>query len=57
MSYMRMEEQIASHLAFLKKEQFAVDELLIDKGFIRCNIIGEPTGRGELCYHTKMTLL
>jgi phage/plasmid primase-like uncharacterized protein len=57
MSYMTMEEQIASHLTFLKKEQLAIDDLLIDKGFVRCNIVGESAGRGELCYQTKKTLL
>jgi len=57
MSYMTMEEQIASHLIFLKNEQLAVEELLIDKGFTRCNIIGESQGRGELCYQTKKNLL
>jgi len=57
MSYMTIEEQIASHLAFLKKEQFVIDDLLIDKGFIRCNMIGDSASRGELCYQTKKTLL
>lgn len=57
MSYMTMEEQIISHLDFLKKEQLAIDDLLIDKGFVRCNIVGESTGRGELCYQTRKTLL
>jgi len=49
MSYMTIEEQIASHLAFLSNEQVAVDELMIDKGFLQ--------GRGELCYQTKKTFL
>lgn len=57
MSYMTMEEQIASHLAFLKNERMAVEELLVDKGFIRCDITGAPQGRGELCYQTKKTFL
>lgn len=56
MSYMTMEEQIISHLTFLKKEQIAVDDLLIDQGFVRCHFIGESIGRGELCYQTKKTL-
>lgn len=57
MSYMTMEEQISSHLTFLREHNFAVKELHIDKGFIRCHEIGEITGRGELCYQTKMTQL
>jgi len=57
MSYMTMEEQVQSHLTFLKNEQIDVEELFIDKGFIRCDITGEPHGRGELCYQTKKTLL
>jgi hypothetical protein len=57
MSYMNMEEQIRSHLMFLEKEQIAVEDLLIDQGFIRCNFIGESIGRGELCYQTKKTQL
>lgn len=56
MSYMTMEGQIASHLAFLKNEQIAITELQLDKGFIRCDILG-TSGRGELCYQTKKTLL
>jgi phage/plasmid primase-like uncharacterized protein len=57
MGYMTMEEQIASHLAFLKKHNFAVDELRINCGFVRCHAIGKITGRGELCYQTKTTQL
>jgi hypothetical protein len=57
MSYMTMEEQIASHLTFLKNEQLTVDELLIDKGFVRCDIVGTSQSRGELCYQTKKTSL
>jgi len=56
MSYMTMEEQITSHIAFLKNEQIAINELQLDKGFIRCDIVG-TSGRGELCYQTKKTLL
>lgn len=57
MSYMTMEEQMASHLTFLKNEQLDITELLIDKGFIRCNLQNAPQGRGEFCYQTKKTLL
>jgi phage/plasmid primase-like uncharacterized protein len=57
MSYKTMKEQIASHLAFLKDEQLDIAELMIDKGFIRCDIQGASQGRGELCYQTKKTLL
>lgn len=57
MSYMTMEEQIASHLAFLTENDFTVKELHIDGGFIRCNARSEITERGELCYQTKMTQL
>jgi hypothetical protein len=54
---MTMEEQIASHLTFLKEQNFYVNELHIDKGFIRCHAIGQTTDRGELCYQTKKTQL
>lgn len=57
MSYMTMEEQIASHLKFLAEHHFVVKELHIDQGVIRCNTIGETSGRGELCYQTKTTQL
>ena len=57
MSYMRMEEQIASHLTFLKEQNFIVDELHIDKGFIRCHAIDQTTNRGELCYQTRKNQL
>ena len=57
MSYMTMNEQIASHLTFLKGEQVVIEELLIDKGFIRCDVVGAPPGRGELAYQSKQTLL
>jgi phage/plasmid primase-like uncharacterized protein len=56
MSYMTMEEQIASHINFLKNEQLDIAELLIDKGFIRCDLQSASQGRGELCYQTKKTL-
>ena len=55
MSYMTLEEQVASHLAFLKEQDFAVEKLQIDAGFIRCNLIGQIIGRGEFCYQTKTT--
>jgi hypothetical protein len=57
MSYMTMEEQLTSHLAFLTAQDAVVKELHIDRGFIRCNTRGETEGRGELCYQTKMTQL
>jgi putative DNA primase/helicase len=57
MSYMTMEEQIASHLTFLREEQLLVEELVIDEGFIRCSPAGGAQGRGELCYQSKKTLL
>jgi phage/plasmid primase-like uncharacterized protein len=57
MGYMTMKEQIASHLAFLKEQNFAVDNLYIDSGFIRCSEIGHIASRGEFCYQTKTTQL
>jgi phage/plasmid primase-like uncharacterized protein len=49
MAYMSFEEQIASHLEFLKSEGLDVDQLKIDGGFIRC--------QRELCYKTTQTVL
>ncbi len=57
MGYMTMQEQIESHLSFLRQESFIIDTLQIDRGFIRCCSIMEPTGRGELCYQTKKTFM
>jgi phage/plasmid primase-like uncharacterized protein len=57
MSYMKMEEQMASHLAFLKNQNFAVEKLQINSGFVRCCAIDQTNGRGELCYQTKKTEL
>ena len=57
MSYMTMEEQIISHLEFLKQQNFIINELSIDKGFIRCSAIGNTMDRGEICYQTKRNLL
>lgn len=57
MSYMTMDEQLASHLAFLKNQNFAVEELHIDGGFVRCCAIDRTTGRGELCYQTQKNQL
>jgi phage/plasmid primase-like uncharacterized protein len=54
---MTIDEQIASHITFLKGEQIEIDELLIDREFVRCDIIGAPPGRGELCYKTKRSVL
>ena len=48
MSYMTMEEQIASHYAFLKEQNFAIETLNIDGGFIRCCASNQASGRGEL---------
>jgi phage/plasmid primase-like uncharacterized protein len=57
MSYMTMEEQIASHLTFLRQNSFIVDELCVDGGFIRCFAAGNTIGRGEICYQTKKNQL
>lgn len=57
MSYMKMEEQIASHIRFLRQNNFIVDELCIDGGFVRCSVVGSILGRGELCYQTKKNQL
>jgi phage/plasmid primase-like uncharacterized protein len=57
MSYMTMEEQIASHLTFLKNQNLAVEKLEIDGGFVRCCFLDRTTGRGELCYQTKKNQL
>ena len=57
MSYMTMEEQIASHYAFLKEQNFAIDTLNIDGGFIRCCASNQASGRGELCYQTQKNQL
>lgn len=57
MSYMTMEEQIASHLTFLRQLHFVVDELLVGEGFIRCFAVGETVGRGELSYQTRKNQL
>lgn len=57
MSYMTMEEQIASHLTFLKEQHFAIDKLHIDTGFVRCCHSNQIAGRGELCYQTKKNQL
>ena len=57
MSYMTMEEQIASHYAFLKEQNFAIETLNIDGGFIRCCASNQASGRGELCYQTQKNQL
>lgn len=57
MGYMTMEEQIASHYAFLKEQNFAIETLNIDGGFVRCCASDQATGRGELCYQTQKNLL
>lgn len=54
---MTMEQQIASHLAFLKDQSFAIEELRIGNGFIRCSAIGAANDRGELCYKTQLNQL
>ena len=57
MSYMTIEEQIASHYTFLKEQNFAIDKLNIDGGFVRCCHSDQIAGRGELCYQTKKNQL
>jgi phage/plasmid primase-like uncharacterized protein len=57
MSYMTMEEQIASHYAFLKEQNFAIETLNIDVGFVRCHTNDQVAGRGELCYQTQKNQL
>jgi hypothetical protein len=49
MAYMSMEEQIASHLEFLRRQHFVIEELHMEKGFIRCRTSENEAGRGEVC--------
>ncbi len=53
MSYMTMDEQIASHYVFLKEQNFAIETLNIDGGFVRCCASDQAAGRGEFCYQTQ----
>ncbi|MEX0648668.1 MAG: toprim domain-containing protein [Balneolaceae bacterium] len=57
MSYMTMEEQIASHLKFLKQQNFAIEELYVDGGFVRCCAIDQTVDGGEFCYQTQQNQL
>jgi phage/plasmid primase-like uncharacterized protein len=57
MTYMTMEQQIASHLTFLREQHFAIEDLRIDMGFVRCGMIENQGGRGELCYKTQRNQL
>ena len=57
MSYMKMKEQIRSHLNFLVSNGLEVNELKINSGFIRCRSVGQDDGRGELSYKTTQSLL
>jgi hypothetical protein len=57
MSYMKMKEQIKSHLNFLVSNGLDVSELKINSGFIRCMSLGQNNGRGELSYKTTQSLL
>src|SRR6202158_2417842 len=57
MSYMKMKEQIKSHLNFLISNGLDVIELKINSGFIRCGSVGQDDGRGELSYKTTQSLL
>lgn len=53
MTYMTMEEQVVSHIDFLRKHDFVVEELRIESGFIRCHSASKIKDRGEICYQTK----
>ena len=57
MTYMTINEQIKSHIEFLKSNDLEVDELKINAGFIRCMFRGKIGNRGELCYKTTQSQL
>jgi phage/plasmid primase-like uncharacterized protein len=57
MTYMTIDEQIKSHVNFLRLNGFDVNELKLNSGFIRCKFIGQLEDRGELCYKTTQSLL
>jgi phage/plasmid primase-like uncharacterized protein len=57
MTYITINEQIKSHIEFLKSNDFEVNELKIDAGFIRCMFRGQIGNRGELCYKTTQSQL
>jgi len=57
MTYMTINEQIKSHIEFLKSNGLEVDELKINAGFIRCMYRGKIGNRGELCYKTTQSQL
>lgn len=50
---MTFAQQVASHLDFLRAKGLAVDELVIDGGFVRCRAVAENGGRGECVYKTQ----
>jgi phage/plasmid primase-like uncharacterized protein len=54
---MTMEEQIVSHLEFLRQHNFAINELSVGTGFVRCSTVENTIGRGEVCYQTKKNQL
>jgi Toprim domain len=57
MPYMTYEEQLLSHSKFLIQSGLHVDEIKIGQGFVRCCSIDQRSGRKELCYSTKASLL
>lgn len=57
MSYMKMKEQIKSHLNFLISNGLDIIELKVNSGFIRCRSVGQDDGRGELSYKTTQSVL
>ncbi len=57
MAYMTIEEQVASHIDFLRKHGFVIEGLHIERGFVRCHSTIKETARGEICYQTKKNQL
>lgn len=49
------QEQVQSHLTFLRSLGFEITELVMDQDFTRCCAVGQINGRGELEYKTRST--
>lgn len=57
MAYKTFDEQVESHIAFLRSKGLDVNDLNLKGDFVRCNGLNQSSERGKFCYKTHQNKL
>lgn len=57
MGYKTFDEQVESHIAFLRSKGLDVNDINLQGEFVRCNGLNQSSERGKFCYKTHQNKL